>query len=47
MTNSFALGLAAAITGFFVLDYYVLHLDAGIFLMRYLIDAIAFLAVWR
>ena len=47
MTNGIAIGLFASIAGFFALDHFVLHLDAAVVLMRYLIDAIAFLAVWR
>jgi len=47
MTNQIAIGLALLIVGFFVLDAYVLHLDAGVFLARKGLDLIEYLAIWR
>ena len=47
MTNQIALGLAVVIIGFFVLDHFVFQLDAGTFVMRKLLGAIRFLAIWR
>lgn len=47
MTNTIAVGLAFLIAGFFALDYYLLRMDAAVIMMRYLIDAIRYLAFWR
>lgn len=47
MNNQIAIGLAVLIVGFLVLDHFVLHLDAITFIMRKLLEAIRFLAVWR
>lgn len=47
MTNKIALGLGLCIGGFFALDHFVWQLDAHIFAMRFLVDAIGYLAVWR
>lgn len=47
MTNRIAIGLVLCLGGFFALDHYVLHFNAHIFAMRFLIDAIGYLAVWR
>ncbi|MEL6570352.1 MAG: hypothetical protein AAFQ64_01755 [Pseudomonadota bacterium] len=47
MTNSIAFGLVLCIGGFFALDHYVFQFDAHIFAMRFLLDAISYLAVWR
>ena len=37
----------AIIIGFFVLDYFVFHLDAMTFILRLLIETIAKMAFWR
>ena len=47
MTNSIAIGLVLTIVGFFLLDHFVLHLDAATFLLRKLIALIDTLAFWR
>lgn len=47
MTNRIAIGLFILIVGFFVLDHFVLHLDAATFLMRELVDLINAMAFWR
>ncbi|SLN12152.1 hypothetical protein [Pseudooctadecabacter jejudonensis] len=47
MTTRLAIFLMAAIIGFFVLDHYVLHLDALVFLSRKGIDLIQTIAFWR
>lgn len=47
MTNTLALILATLIIGFFALDYFVLHLDAGPVLLRKIIELIQILAFWR
>ena len=47
MTNRLAVILLALIVGFFVLDHYVLGLDALIFLSRKFMDLIEYLAIWR
>ena len=47
MTNALSIGLIAAIAAFFAVDYFVLHLDAGVFLLRKLIALIQVVAFWR
>ncbi|MFQ6553374.1 hypothetical protein AAD018_013635 [Aestuariibius insulae] len=47
MTNSIAIGLLLVIAGFFALDYYVLELDAPIFLGKKAFELIEYLAFWR
>ena len=47
MTNGLALFLLAAVAGFLVLDYYVLHLDAALFVARKGVDLIGWVAFWR
>lgn len=47
MTNIIAIWLGIFIIGFFVLDYFVFHLDAMTFILRLLIETIAKMAFWR
>jgi hypothetical protein len=47
MTNAVALCLAILIIGFFVLDHFVLHLDAIAIVLRLLIEMIGKVAFWR
>jgi len=47
MTTRLSLILALLIVGFFVLDHYVLHLDAGVFLAKKGIELINYIAIWR
>lgn len=47
MTTQIAFGLMALIFAFFVLDAYVLHLDAGVFIGKKFIELINYLAIWR
>ncbi len=47
MTTRLAFVLLTLIIGFFVLDHYVLHLNAGVFLAKRGIDLINYLAIWR
>lgn len=47
MTNIIAIWLAIIIIGFFLLDHFVLRLDASMFAARFLIDLIVKMAVWR
>jgi hypothetical protein len=47
MTNSLAIGIILFLIGFFALDYFVLGLDAPLFLARKGIDLIQYLAFWR
>lgn len=47
MTNGVAIGLVLVIGGFFALDHFVLHLEAGTFLLRKTIAFIQVLAFWR
>jgi len=47
MTTRLALIIMACIIGFFVLDHYVLGLEAGVFLAKKGIDLINYLAIWR
>ncbi|MFQ6548277.1 hypothetical protein AADZ90_009985 [Aestuariibius sp. 2305UL40-4] len=47
MTNRIAIWLLLLIAGFFVLDHYVLQLDAAVYLGRRALDLIEWLAFWR
>lgn len=47
MTTRLALILAFLIIGFFVLDAYVLHRDAGVFLAKKGLELITYIAFWR
>jgi len=47
MTTRLALILACLIVGFFVLDHYVLHLNAFVFLAKKMIDLMNYVAIWR
>lgn len=47
MTTRIALILALLIAGFFVLDHYVLHLDAAVILAKKGIELIGIIAFWR
>ena len=47
MTTRLALLLMALIVGFFILDHYVLQLNAFIFLSKKGLELIATLAFWR
>lgn len=47
MTNRIAIGLVLCIAAFFMLDHFVLQLDAARFLLRKLIDLIEYVAFWR
>ena len=47
MTNTLAIVLASLIVGFFALDYFVLHLDAGTIALRKIVELIRILAFWR
>lgn len=47
MTNTVTIWLALLILGFFVLDHFVLGLEAGLFLARRGLDLIEYLAFWR
>ena len=47
MTTRFAFILILLIAGFFALDYYVLHLDAALFLARKGFELINYMAFWR
>lgn len=47
MTNALAIGIVFVIAAFFVLDHYLLHLDAPLFLARKGMDLIEWLAFWR
>jgi hypothetical protein len=47
MTTRLALILLAFIIGFFVLDAYVLHLNAGLFLAKKGMELINYMAIWR
>ena len=47
MTNTLAIWLALLIIGFFVLDHFVLHLDAQSIALRGLLDLITKVAFWR
>jgi hypothetical protein len=47
MTNALALWIVALIAGFFLLDAFVLHLGAPVFLARKGLDLLDYLAFWR
>jgi len=47
MTNRIAFWLFVLILGFFLLDHFVLGLDADVFLARKLIELLNYLAIWR
>ncbi len=47
MTNTLAIWIVALIASFFLLDTFVLHLGAPLFLARKGMDLIAYLAFWR
>ena len=47
MTNALAIGIGIVIAGFFLLDHFVLHLGAPLFLARKGMDLIEWLAFWR
>ncbi|MCG3267511.1 hypothetical protein [Yoonia sp. I 8.24] len=47
MTNTIALILAILITGFVVIDLYVMHWGAIPFLFRKLLALIEYIAIWR
>ena len=47
MTTRIALILMALIVGFFVLDHYVLGLDAFVFTAKKFMDLIQYIAFWR
>ena len=47
MTTQLAIIFAILIAGFFMLDHYVLHLNAGIFLAKKGVDLINYIAFWR
>ena len=47
MTNALAIWIVACIAGFFLLDHFVLHLEAPLFLAHKGMDLIEYLAFWR
>ncbi|WP_375281412.1 hypothetical protein [Pseudooctadecabacter sp.] len=47
MTTRLAFLLMALIVGFFVLDHYVLHLNAFIFISKKGLELISAVAFWR
>jgi len=47
MTTRLAFIIAALIIGFFALDHYVLHLNAGLFLGKKGLELIEYMAFWR
>jgi hypothetical protein len=47
MTNTLAFWIIACIFGFFLLDHFILHLGAPLFLARKGLDLIEYLAFWR
>ena len=47
MTGKITIFLALLIAIFFVLDHYVLHLNAAVFLGKRMIRMIEYLAIWR
>ncbi len=47
MTNTLAIWIVAFIAGFFLLDHFVLHLGAPLFLARKGMDLLEYLAFWR
>ncbi|SMY07931.1 hypothetical protein LOM8899_02076 [Flavimaricola marinus] len=47
MTNGIAIALFLCIVGFFALDHFVLHWEAGVFVARKALDLIQTMAFWR
>jgi hypothetical protein len=47
VTNRLAVILALLVIGFFVLDHFVLHWGAPLFLARKLADLTSWMAFWR
>ena len=47
MTTRLAIILILLIAAFFVLDHYVLHMNAAVFLGKKVIELINYLAIWR
>jgi hypothetical protein len=47
MTTRLAFILFLLIAAFFVLDHYVLHLNAGVFLFQKMIKLMSWMAIWR
>ena len=47
MTTKLSLIIVALIAGFFVLDHYVLHLNAFVFLAKKMIELMNYIAIWR
>jgi len=47
MTTRLAFILALLIAAFFVLDHFVLHWNAGVFLGKEMLDLINYIAFWR
>ena len=47
MTTRLAFIIALLVAGYFVLDHYVLHLNAGVFLAKKGIELINYIAIWR
>jgi hypothetical protein len=47
VTTKIAFILVGLILGFFLLDFFVLHLDAPLFLARKLLQLVEWLAFWR
>jgi len=47
MTTRIAIILFLCIVAFFVLDHYVLHLNAGVFLGKKIVNLMSWMAIWR
>ena len=47
MTTKLSLIIVALIAAFFVLDHYVLHLNAFVFLAKKMIELMNYIAIWR
>ncbi len=47
MTNTLTIWIVALIAGFFLVDHFILHLGAPLFLARKGMDLIDYLAFWR
>ena len=47
MTNGLAIALVLLIAGFFLIDHFLLHLDAPLFLARKGLELLDWLAFWR
>jgi len=47
MTNTISIWLAVLILGFFALDYFLLDLNAPIFLARKFLQFMEYIAFWR